>query len=177
MKPEDILKIVKIIGLSKKIKRSGWVRENIENPESVAEHSFRVIVLAMLLGPVLNVNEEKLVKMAIIHDLGEVITGDIVTERGEKVDKELKNKKEEKEERIIKELLEGFGRDYHELFHEMIQRETEEAQIFWQLDKLEMAIQASEYEEEQNKNLEEFFVNAKANILHKKLKEIVNAIK
>lgn len=58
----------------------------------------------------------------------------------------------------------------------MIERKTEEAKFFWQLDKLEMAIQALEYEKSDNKNLEEFFLNADLQIDSPFLKKIMNEI-
>jgi len=56
----------------------------------------------------------------------------------------------------------------------MINRVTPEAKIFWQLDKLEMAIQAYEYEKEQKINLEEFFETSEMYIRHPLLRQIFN---
>lgn len=172
----DILSFAKLIGKSKKVKRAGWVRESIGNPESVAEHCFRLSVLAMVLADRLGVDQNKLIKMAIIHDLGETKTGDMVVERGTNIDYEMKKKKEDAERKIIQETFSVFGNEYKEIFQEMIERKTNEAKIFWQLDKLEMAIQALEYEKEQKKNLEEFFVNAKIHITHPIISEILTAV-
>lgn len=176
MKPQDVVKLVKILGKSKKIKRAGWVREKIKNPESVAEHSFRLIVMCMALAKVLKVDQEKLIKMAIVHDLGETKTGDIVVERGTKIYSQKRIKKEILEEEAIKELLSIFGEEYHRVFHELIERKSREAKIFWQLDKLEMAFQAKEYEEEQGKDLEEFFKNAEMNIKTPLLKKVLKLL-
>ena len=47
-------------------------------PESVAEHSWRVSLLAMLLeDEIKDADFNKIIRMCIIHDLGEAITGDI----------------------------------------------------------------------------------------------------
>ncbi len=176
MTSQDILKFAKIIGKSKKIKRSGWVREKINNPESVAEHSFRLIALSMVLAPLLDVDQDKLIKMAILHDLGETETGDLVVERGKQINPKLRTAKEIKEENIVRRLLGVFGKEYYEIFHEMIQRKSRESKIFWQLDKLEMAIQAHEYQEEQNKDLSEFFQNAKIHISDSTLKSVLDLL-
>lgn len=171
MKPQNITRFVKIIGQSKKIKRTGWVREKVKNPESVADHSFRLIVLCMTLADVLKVDQNKLIKMAIIHDLGETKTGDIVVERGRKIFIKKRLKREKIEEEAIKELLNVFGEEYHQIFHELIERKSREAKVFWQLDKLEMAFQAKEYEDEQGKDLREFFENADINISDRLLRK------
>lgn len=177
---EEFLEFAKLIGRSKKIKRTGWVREGVQNPESVAEHCFRLIVLSMVLAPKLGVDQEKLIKMAILHDLGEVKTGDLVVERGKVVDSYARKRKEEIERFFIKEVLGAFemGSGYSDLFDEMVKRESYDAKIFWQLDKLEMAIQASEYEyeEEQGKDLSEFFDNAERIIDQPFLKKVMEKI-
>ena len=53
------LDFFKTIGASKRLLRSGWVRENVKDPESVAEHSFRVGVLAMVLADQIGNNLDK----------------------------------------------------------------------------------------------------------------------
>jgi putative hydrolase of HD superfamily len=176
MKISEVSKFAKQVGMSKRIKRTGWVREGVEDPESVAEHSFRLVVLSMALGKFLNVDTEKLVKMAIIHDLGETSTGDLVVERGKKIDSALKKEKEAREEQAISDLFISFGEEYRIIFQEMIKRESKESQIFWQLDKLEMAMQAKDYEKEQGMVLTEFIENARIHITEKFLKDILQEI-
>ncbi len=172
------LDFFKTVGKSKRLPRTGWVREKVKNPESTAEHSFRVGVLSMILSDEVNVNKEKLMKMSLIHDLGEVYTGDLVWTRGEIVDINIREEKEKKELRgMIKlfSLLKN-GSQFIEIFEEMIDGITKEAKVFWQIDKLEMALQALEYEIEQNQNLEEFFINADLVIREPVLREIFEEI-
>lgn len=173
-----LIEFVKLVGKSKKIKRTGWVREKVKNPESIAEHSFRTIVIAMILAPHLKINREKLIKMAIIHDLGEIVTGDIIVERGKKTDFAKRLTKEEKEKEIIDQMFKKIDQkdEYSNLFKEMIKRKSEDAKLFWQIDKLERTIQALEYEEEQKLNLEEFFENAKVQIKHPLLKKLLEEV-
>lgn len=170
----------KTVGKSKRILRSGWIRVKIKDPESVAEHSFRVGFLAMVLSGKLNVDldKNKLIKMALLHDLAEVITGDIVVERADLIDIKKREEKERMEEAGIKKIFDkiGEGEEYVSIFHEMISRITPEAKIFSQFDKLEMALQALEYEREQGKNLEEFFMTVSLYIKESLLREIFNSI-
>src|SRR3990167_3939965 len=72
------------VGKLKSLKRTGWVREKMPDPESVAEHTFRVCFLALLLGEKLDVDANKLLKMALVHDFEEAETQDPVTQRGAK---------------------------------------------------------------------------------------------
>lgn len=178
MRVDEISELLFLIGKSKKIKRSGWVREGVVNPESVAEHSFRLITIAMLLAPILHLDQDKLIKMAILHDIAEVKTGDIVVERWGKVDLSGKKNKEKLEMQGIEKMFSKHPQkeEYIAIFHEMIKQKTELSKLFKQLDKLEMVLQAYEYEQEQKKDLSEFFVDAKVYIIHPFLKAIYEQV-
>ena len=76
----------------------------------------------------------------------------------------------------LKSNMISFLGEYVKIFEEMVERKSEEAKILWQIDKLEMTIQALEYEKEQNKNLDEFFVNALLQIETPLLKKILNEV-
>ena len=174
------LDFFKTIGASKRLLRSGWVRENVKDPESVAEHSFRVGVLAMVLADQIgnNLDKNKLIKMALLHDLAESITGDTVIDRWDVIDMKKRDERERIEEKGIKKIFSGIDQkdEYVSIFHEMISRITPEAKIFFQLDKLEMALQACEYERDQGVDLEEFFVTASLYLKEPFLKKIFDDI-
>ena len=177
-KKQDYLDFFKIVGKSKRLPRTGWVREKIKNPESAAEHSFRVGVIAMTLADKLEVSKDKLMKMALIHDLGLAATEDTVWIRWGVIDLKARDKKEKEEIREIVSLfnsMEG-GKEYIKVFEEMVLRSSKEAKIFWQVDKLEMALQALEYEQEQGKNLDEFFATANLYIKHPFLREMFEEV-
>ena len=162
-KKVNYLDFFKTVGKSKRLPRSGWVREKVNDPESVAEHSFRVGALVMVLSDKLGykLDKEKLLTMALLVALGELATGDVVTGRGEHIDIKKRDEMERQEREGIREMFDKIGdsEKYSAIYDEMIGRATPEAKAFWQLDRLEMALQALEYEEEQGKNLEEFFIN------------------
>jgi len=74
----NLLKFLTESGKLKTIPRSGWVLRGVKNPESIAEHTFRVALMAWTLGRQKhNFNIEKLIKIALVHDLCEVYAGDI----------------------------------------------------------------------------------------------------
>lgn len=160
---KGILELAKYAGLLKKVKRAGWVRIGIANPESVAEHSFRLGLLVMAVGDQLGLDSGKLVKMALLDDLAESIVGDLVSERGNKtlIDHDTKIKKERRALRKILSSLKN-GNDYLKLWKETQEGVTQEARLLKQVDKLEMAIQALEYEGEvESRKLDEFWINVK----------------
>ncbi|MDO8621049.1 MAG: HD domain-containing protein [Candidatus Levybacteria bacterium] len=176
----NYLQFFKEVGKSKRLPRSGWVRERIKDPESVAEHSFRIGALVMVLSDKFGykLDKEKLLKMALLVALGELATGDVVTGRGEYIDIKKRDEMERQERGGIKEMFDKIGdsEEYSAIYDEMIGRVTPEAKAFWQLDRIEMALQALEYEEEQGKKLEEFFINTSLYLKEPLLKEILGKI-
>lgn len=110
--------------------------------ESVAEHSWRVSLMALLLRHEFpSVNIERVVDMCIIHDLGECFTGDIPTfvktNKDRKVENSLLND-------WVNTLPDDISKDFASLYEEMEKQETVEAKIYKALDKLEALIQHNE---------------------------------
>jgi len=58
-------------------KRKGWMIRGIKNPESIADHSYRMAIIALTLSKEEGLDQNKCVKMALAHDLAESIVGDI----------------------------------------------------------------------------------------------------
>ena len=84
----------------KNIPRQGWKEKlAIDNPESVADHSYSTSVMSMILSDLDGLDSEKIIKMALLHDLSESITGDITP------DNVLKDEKVNKENIAMKQIL------------------------------------------------------------------------
>jgi putative hydrolase of HD superfamily len=57
----------------KKTPRRGWVIRGVKNPESISSHSFRLAIMAWILGKkIRNLNTEKVIKLALVHDLTKI---------------------------------------------------------------------------------------------------------
>lgn len=170
----SFLNLAQEIGLLKKIQRTGWVLKGIKDVESVAEHSWRVAMFALFFSEKENVNILKLVKMALIHDLGEIIIGDVKWEQGAKIiaSQEIKHKDEYL---AVKQIFADNTefQEYIDLWKEFNEQKTNEAKVVKELDKLEMAVQAFEYQKEgySPRLLEEFFENAEKYLKNGKFKE------
>jgi len=175
---KKLIKFFITTAASKRLLRTGWIREKIKDPESVAEHSFALSLMALILADYFGLDKEKLIKMAILHDLGELVTGDIVWARGRVVDLDKLESKIKKELKGIEKIFNiiGKGDEYKKLFLELTERKTPEAIFFWELDKLEVCLQALIYEKEQGKKLEEFFIHPKLQIKTPFFKEIIKEI-
>jgi len=150
MIPEkEFLNLFLKIGLLKKVQRTGWVLKGVKDVESVAEHTWRVAMPALILAPQLKLDQHKLVKMALIHDLGEIDIGDMKWESGKKIIGSQKKKHQDEHKAIKKIFTDNPSfRKYVQLWEEFNQQETKEAKILKQIDKLETAIQALEYQKE-----------------------------
>lgn len=179
MNKNTIVEFAKIVSKLKRVKRTGWVREGIKDPESVAEHTYRMAALALVLAPALSLDTNKVLKMILIHDLPEALIGDWVVEReNSKINTEQKELEEDKAANTIFSSLPN-TQEFLDLWREIKERKSPEAKFLRELDKLEMAMTASDYIEEGNDKdkLQEFFENAKANISNPKLLEILNLLK
>lgn len=175
---EDIYKFMKFVMDLKKVKRQGWVVRNVKYPESTASHSYSTAMLAMILAKKLNVDENKLIKMALIHDLGESIVGDIIVEKGGTV---ISSKKEkyEKEKQALKEIFSKLedGKEYYDLWIEFEEQVTDEAIIVMQLDKLDTLLQANEYRiTYENSEFDEFWEYTKKYLKNNELTELYDII-
>lgn len=133
--------VIEVLGKLKDLKRSGWLRKEISESESVADHSFGVAFLVLLLAPA-HLNKEKCLKMAVIHDIQEAIVGDMTPFDGACLEH-----KAEKEKAAVSELAQKL--DYPELitlFEEYEAKETPEAQFVKDIDRIEAVLQAKYYD-------------------------------
>jgi putative hydrolases of HD superfamily len=147
---EKIDQIMNILKLSEKLKmelRHSWLSNGRQ--ESVAEHTWRVSLMAILVEPFLDqkVNLEKLLKMIIIHDLVEAEAGDIPAfdTINNQERKEKKRKRElEAIHNIQHSLPHELGEELYRLWMEFEHKETYEAKVANALDKLEVQLQHNE---------------------------------
>ena len=136
-------KFLEILAVAEKLKcntRHSWTSNG--RHESVAEHSWRIALMALLMRDEFpNIDMDKVIRMCLIHDLGESFTGDIPTF-------EKKEEDSEKEDELFFKWIETFPNPYREeftdLLKEMNERSTEEAKLYKALDNLEAVIQHNE---------------------------------
>ena len=74
---KELLNFFIEVGKLKGKHRRGWQIHQIKNSESTAEHIFRVTIIAWILGQKKRLNLEKVIKMALIHDLCEIYALDL----------------------------------------------------------------------------------------------------
>lgn len=144
---QNTLKFLHVAEGLKRELRHSWLSDGRQ--ESVAEHTWRVALMAMAIEEYLpqKVNSERLLKMIIIHDLVEVYATDIPafdTMNNIQV-KEQKRQNEMKAIEKIRNLLgNDTGQQFYDLWFEFEHRKTYEAKVANALDKLEAQIQHNE---------------------------------
>lgn len=107
--------------------------------ESVAEHSWMMTLLAFFLRDEFpEADMDKVIRMCLIHDLGEAFTGDIPSFDKTKADENLEDRLLDE---WVKTLPEPYAKEMTELYAEMNERNTLEAKIYKAVDGLEAVIQ------------------------------------
>jgi len=168
---ENLLDFFIEVGKLKNMPRRGWVIRNVKNPESIAEHTFRVTIMAWFFAKnkSYNFNIEKIIKMSLIHDLCEVYAGDITPydsiltkdkkklqqlvktwpRFSEKKKKKLAKQKYKKEkdglEKLIKNLPPKLKNEVKSLWMDYENGSSREGRFFKQMDRIESFLQAMEY--------------------------------
>ena len=138
MEPKNLIEFIGILEKLKCNTRHSWTSSG--RHESVAEHSWRLAIMALLLQDDFpNVDMQRVLTMCLVHDWGEAISGDVPAFTKTASD-------EEDEEKSIKQLVEMLPQKdfYRELFEEIQLRQTPEAKLWRALDMLEALIQHNE---------------------------------
>jgi len=158
------------IGRLKSVPRAGWRHRgvSIAETESVADHSYRVAMLAWVASAgVEGLDRDRAIKLALLHDLAESLTGDLTPYEPETLDgldassrraalnqrqaiaPDRKEAKRHAETEAISELTAGLPAAQREevssLWNELEQRTTPESRFVKQIDMVETYLQSREY--------------------------------
>ncbi|MDO4323269.1 MAG: HD domain-containing protein [Lachnospiraceae bacterium] len=135
--------LLDFLAIAEKLKcntRHSWTSSG--RHESVAEHSWRLALMAYLLKDEFpGTDISKVIVMGLFHDMGEAVTGDIPA--FEKTQSDVATE-DDAVEGLLSKLPAGQREELQTLFAEMKALETEEAKLYKALDKLEAVIQHNE---------------------------------
>ena len=132
----------------KNVIRTGWLDWNVtrDRVESIAEHIYGVQMLAIAMKSEYkyDIDLTKVIFMLAIHELGEIIIGDLTQFQI------TKEEKEELEHKAVHDILDSLieGKYIEELFLEFDEKKTPEAKFAYQCDKLECDLQCKLYDQE-----------------------------
>ncbi|EPY23893.1 hydrolase of HD superfamily [Strigomonas culicis] len=150
----DCIQFLHTIGRLKDTPRTGWVENQIPNVESVSDHMYRMSLLCMMC-PDETLDRNRMMRMALCHDAGESIIGDISPAM--KVPAAEKHAKEMVAVAKLRDLANAsstatpvtggaFGDELFSLFMEYEEQQTPESKFVRDMDLLEMIVQAHSYE-------------------------------
>ena len=160
----------------KTTQRSGWQSKlNLSNSESVAEHTYMMSVMAMILSDIKNLNTEKIIKMSLLHDWAESKIGDFMPDE---VTNEEKSMLEDKAMADILSILPNkIQNDYQNIWNDYSSNISLESKFVHQLDKLEMVLQAKIYEKDVGyEKIQQFLTSSVDLITDADLKKILREI-
>jgi len=174
----DLLGFFELANKLKWTERRGWVAKvKVREAESVADHSYLMALMCMVIAEQKGLDSNKVLKMALLHDLAESITGDYMPDD---VSERAKSDKEEKAmKNILNKLSPKIRASYSKLWKEYKKMSSKEAMLVHQIDRLEMALQARDYLKKgyDRSLLEQFFLSAKKGIKDKELLRMLNSLK
>lgn len=155
-----------LLEYSEKIKhlpRSGWLRMNINNAETVGAHSWQMTLMALYLSTQSENTEydfDRIIKLCICHDLAESKIGDITPKDA------AYSMKGEREQQAMEEIANAADFPLlSELFREYEANQTQEAKLAHDLDKIDMLAQVLYYQKQYpDRDWEEFKQSAQNNI-------------
>ena len=144
-------------GAMKNLPRTGWRLAGIKDCESVADHAFRVVLVALVLGDLVEgVDRDKLLRMALLHELPESLVTDLPLKSVQLIGRDAKRNAER--DAWSQLLPPGKARDeWSALWEEFEAGLTLEARLAKVADRLEMLLQAYEYERVGYRNLDDFW--------------------
>ncbi len=154
---EGLVKFVFELGQLKRTPRSGWQKLGINDPETVAEHSFRTGAIGFLLAEMEGSDPYKVAGYCLFHDMAETRTGDLdwlaqrYLDRGDYQSSD-----------VLQDQLERLPEDLEKRMKRMFDKSDGEGslkKIARDADLLDLAFQALEYEASGNDPAREWFEN------------------
>jgi putative hydrolase of HD superfamily len=159
------------IGVMKRYPRTGWLLAGVTGPESVAEHSFRASVIASVIAVMEGADPQRAAFLALWHDSQETRTTDlphlsqryVTTAANEQVTSDQ-----------VRPLPPAIARVVHGAVAEYEAAKTVEARCARDADKLECLLQAREYEDQGNRNVQPWIDSSLASLRTPSAKQVAD---
>lgn len=175
----------------KEEKRTGWELRNVEDPESVADHTWSTAFLTLVYGEEEEVDIDRCLKIALVHDIAEHETGDLVTRAESQAQEIAKEDKHQMESEALERISSKLNSEkILELWKEYERKESPEARFVKDMDMIDLCLTALKYEtngrydpEEENDNfqeydnLDEFFATTEPRIKTETGQQLFNEIR
>ncbi len=155
-----VLNFFKEIHPLDRVPRAGYLLRGVPCPETVSSHCHFLSLLALLVVEQYpgRWNVEKVLAMAILHDLAEAKMMDMPMPISQGY---FTSEKTEAEQAVFDKLMEGFSDKFRVLHREFHEVSSPEAKLVRGLDKVQMMLKVVNYEREKRGDLTEFWENPK----------------
>lgn len=170
----EIFKYVYEIGQLKRVQRSGWWIAGIDQPESVAEHSFRTAILGFLLAALEGADPYRSMAICLFHDAHEARLND-----QHKVGQRYINVKAVESKAAAEQharLPEPIADTLNELFQAYQENTSQESQIAHDADMLECLVQAHEYQSRGYTEVQDWIDSCQAGLVTQSAKQLAEDI-
>lgn len=183
----------------KEIRRQGWIDRGVPDPESSADHSWSLALLAWLIASTReDLDADQVMRVALLHDLPEALAGDATPfdrhrsadgtipddhfQRAPIYDAEESRAKHERERRALTRMTEQLPKPLRDqifdAWEEYDAGQTPEARFVRQMDKLETLLQAEIYLDQHPEIIiESFRAGAERDISDPLLRELLAALR
>lgn len=142
-----MLAFLEIISQLKHTERTGWVDRKLPNPESIADHMYRMSIICFF-NDTPGIDVAKCQQIALCHDMAEALVGDI-TPYDSSCNKDEKHRREQVTMQYLRDLVSKFnpraGQQIYDLWCEYEFQTSAEAKFVKDVDKFELVSQCSEY--------------------------------
>ncbi len=174
---DESLRLLVEMARLKSVPRLGWLLRGVRDVESVAAHSFGVAFTAMLIGDLargrgMAVDLERVLRMALLHDLTEARMGDLPRTIKPYFEPGALRRAAERAAGEMLPPLGPLGAEWYAIWMEYEERQTLEARLVKAADKLDLLLQAGEYEKGGAGDLGEFWVGAEEDLARLGLGEL-----
>jgi putative hydrolases of HD superfamily len=184
MDTDDMEEFWRILERLKLEPRQGWKEKlRFSRTESVADHSYAVAMLALFRAwSGGGYDLERLLKLALVHDLDEAITGDLTPRDKRKLgNHEVLRRKNLARGRILGLLPERGRSEWTRLWIDLRLGRSKEARLVKDLDQLEMVMQANSYSRQKagkfvGTSIQEFYNSALRRVRNPELRKVVERI-
>jgi putative hydrolase of HD superfamily len=141
---KNAVELMELVSLLKELQRTGWKQYKVTGIiDTTASHTFGVVFLSWIFAKQAHIDSEKMLKMALVHDLVESVIGDLTPSQSKRVDRD---KLEESGLRKVEKRLPALLADETKsLIREFRANTTREAKMVNVCDKLETLFQAYFY--------------------------------
>lgn len=163
-----LARLAEMTGELKDVRRQGWLDRGLADAESVADHSYRLAVLAWAVARHRGLDADRAIRIALLHDLAEAEVGDetpfdgILGDRSDgspadpavfdhlpAADPVRRHAKHDREraaiERLAAQLGPALGDELRAVWDEYAAQASPEARLVKDLDRIETLLQAESY--------------------------------